>query len=209
MSEAYKLLSLAIAKANDSLGDVIKQKTSMRLDNYTVGMYTPGASLGKQILWYYLGAPLVSSYLITNSGFKCWILTCFGAQIGKGVRIKQGVRIKFPWRLAIGDFVWLGENCWLDNVALITIDSHCCISQNVYLCTGNHDWRDPNFKLRDTPIKIEEGCWIGAQAIVGPGITVGKGAVLCLGSVAFTSLESMKIYAGNPAQLIKERQINN
>jgi putative colanic acid biosynthesis acetyltransferase WcaF len=178
----------------------------MRLDRYTVGAYSPGAPLWQQIAWYYVGSPLVSSYWIVDSKFKCWILRCFGATIGEGVRIKQGVKIKFPWRLIVGDFVWLGENCWIDNVAQVNIESHSCISQEVYLCTGNHDWQDPSFQLKDLPIHIEEGCWLAARATVGPGVTVGRGAVLCLGSVTGRSLVAMTIYAGNPAQPIKQRQ---
>jgi putative colanic acid biosynthesis acetyltransferase WcaF len=181
----------------------------MRLDQYTVGNYSPGTALWKRIAWYYLGSPLVKSYFLTNSDLKCWILRCFGSQVGKGVRIKTGVNIKFPWRLIVGDFVWLGENCWIDNVAMVTIDSHSCISQGVYLCTGNHDWSDPNFRLKDAPIQIQEGCWIAARTVIGPGVTVGKGAVLCLGGVACQSLEPMKIYAGNPAQVIKIRKISS
>ena len=181
----------------------------MRLDRYTVGAYSPGATLWKQVAWYYLGSPLVSSYWIVGSGFKCWVLRCFGAQVGEGVRIKPGVKVKFPWRLVVGDFVWLGENCWIDNVALVTIDSHACISQDVYLCTGNHDWSSPSFELKDTPIYVGEGCWIAARAMVGPGVTLGRGAVLCLGSVAARSLEPMTIYAGNPAQPIKKRQMRS
>jgi putative colanic acid biosynthesis acetyltransferase WcaF len=179
----------------------------MQLHQYTVGVYTPGAALWKQIFWYYLGSPVVSSRLITDSIFKCWILRCFGAQVGEGVRIKPGLRVKFPWRLTIGNFVWLGENCWIDNVATVSIESHTAISQDVYFCTGNHDWSDPNFQLKDAPIYVGEGCWIAARAIIGPGITIGKGAVLCLGSVAYRSLEPMTIYAGNPAQAIKQRQM--
>jgi putative colanic acid biosynthesis acetyltransferase WcaF len=179
----------------------------MRLDEYTVGSYSPGAPLWQQIAWYYIGSPLVSSYWLVDSNFKCWLLRCFGAEVGKGVRIKPGVRIKFPWRLAIGDFVWLGENCWIDNIAKVTIDSHSCISQEVYLCTGNHDWQDPSFQLKDLPIHIEEGCWLAARATVGPGVTLGRGAVLCLGSVTGRSLMAMTVYAGNPAQPIKQRQI--
>jgi putative colanic acid biosynthesis acetyltransferase WcaF len=178
----------------------------MRLDRYTVGTYSPGSPLWKQVAWYYLGSPLVSSYWVVGSSFKCWLLRCFGSQVGTGVRIKQGVKIKFPWRLVVGDFVWLGENCWIDNVAAVTIDSHACISQDVYLCTGNHDWSSPTFELRASPIHIGEGCWIAARAMVGPGVKLGNGAVLCMGSVAGRSLAPMTIYAGNPAQPIKERR---
>ncbi len=179
----------------------------MRLDEYTVGSYSPGAPLWQQIAWYYLGSPLVSSYWIVDSSFKCWVLRCFGAAIGEGVRIKHGVKIKFPWRLTVGDFVWLGENCWIDNVAQVKIGSHCCLSQEVYLCTGNHDWGDPAFGLKDMPIDIEEECWIAARATIGPGVTLGRGAVLCLGSVTGRSLMAMTVYGGNPAQPIKQREI--
>jgi putative colanic acid biosynthesis acetyltransferase WcaF len=181
----------------------------MRLDKYTVGAYSPGAPLWQQVAWYYLGSPLVSSYLIASSGFKSWVLRCFGAQIGVGVRIKSGLKVKFPWRLVVGDFVWLGEDCWIDNVAIVKIESHCCLSQSVYLCTGNHDWNSQSFELKDAPIQLGEGCWLAARSTVGPGVTIGRGAVLCLGSVANRSLAPMTIYAGNPARSIKTRKIGH
>lgn len=179
----------------------------MRLDNYTLGSYTPGAALWRQLLWYFAGEPLLRSYWLPFSGLKVWILRSFGAKIGQQVRIKPGVRVKFPWRLSVGDYVWIGENAWLDNLAPIEIESHVCISQDVYLCTGNHNWSHPDFQLITGPIKIEQGSWIAARAIIGPGVTVGKGAVLGLGSVTGRSLQPMTIYAGNPAQPLKQRII--
>ncbi|ELS30938.1 MULTISPECIES: WcaF family extracellular polysaccharide biosynthesis acetyltransferase [Pseudanabaena] len=179
----------------------------MRLDRYTTGKYTIGATITKQLLWYFIGAPLVRSYLIPFSWLKVTILRWFGAEIGQGVRIKTGVKIKFPWRLIVKDFVWIGEDVWLDNLDLITIESHCCISQGVYLCTGNHDWCDRHFALRTAPIYIETGSWIAARATVGAGVRVGQGAVLGMGSVATRSLEPMTIYLGNPAIAIKSRKI--
>ncbi|MBF2097422.1 MAG: colanic acid biosynthesis acetyltransferase WcaF [Gloeomargaritaceae cyanobacterium C42_A2020_066] len=179
----------------------------VRLDQYTLGDYTPGAPLWQQLLWYGLGAPLFRSYSLPSSSLKVWLLRRFGAQIGQGVRIKPGVQVKFPWRLQVGNYVWLGEGAWLDNVAPITVGDHVCISQAVYLCTGNHDWSDPHFQLRPAAITLESGCWLGARAVVGPGVTVGTGAVLTLGSVATRDLEPMTIYAGNPAQPLKTRHI--
>ncbi len=179
----------------------------MRLDRYTTGTYRIGASLIKQLLWYFIGAPLLRSYLIPFSNLKVNILRWFGAEVGKAVRIKTGVRVKFPWRLVIKDFVWIGEDVWLDNLDLITIESHCCISQGVYLCTGNHEWCDRDFGLRTAPIYIESGSWIGARAVIAAGVRVGQGAVLGLGSVATRSLEPMTIYSGNPAIAIKSRKI--
>nr|WP_242067116.1 putative colanic acid biosynthesis acetyltransferase [Leptolyngbya sp. FACHB-711] len=181
----------------------------MQLDRYTVGSYTPGAPYWKQLLWYFIGSPLVQSYWLPMSAIKVWILRRFGAQMGQGVRIKPGVRVKFPWRLSIGDYVWLGEDAWIDNLAPITVDSHVCISQSVYLCTGNHDWSHPQFELKIAPIHIAESSWIAARAIIGPGVTVGKGAVLGLGGVTGRSLEAMTIYSGNPAQPIKVRKMKS
>jgi putative colanic acid biosynthesis acetyltransferase WcaF len=181
----------------------------MKLDRYTSDPYTPGAPYWKQLLWYFIGSPLVQSYALPISTLKVQLLRCFGAQIGAGVKIKPGVRIKFPWRLRVGDHTWIGENAWIDNLALVTIDSHVCISQGVYLCTGNHDWNHPQFQLKLGAIYIEEGSWIAARSVIGPGVTVGKGAVLTLGGVAARSLEPLTIYAGNPAQPIKSRQPND
>lgn len=179
----------------------------MHLNQYTTGDYTPGASLLKQLLWFFLGDSLVQSNLIPFSNFKVWILRGFGARIGRGVRIKPGVKVKFPWRLTVGNYCWIGEDAWLDNVAPIALEDHVCLSQGVYLCTGNHDWSDPSFQLIHASIYIEAGSWIAARAIVGPGVTIGQGATLCLGSVASRSLEPMTIYAGNPALPIKKRII--
>ncbi|MDZ8236390.1 MAG: WcaF family extracellular polysaccharide biosynthesis acetyltransferase [Nostoc sp. ChiQUE01a] len=179
----------------------------MRLDSYTVGNYIPGAPYWKQLLWYFLGSPLVQSRLLPMSGLKVLLLRTFGAKIGQGVCIKPGVRIKFPWRLIVSDYVWIGEDAWIDNLALVTIESHVCLSQGVYLCTGNHDWNHPDFQLITAPIYIQQSSWIAAKAVIGPGVTVGRGAVLTLGGVASSSLESMTIYAGNPAQAIKQRKL--
>ena len=179
----------------------------MRLDQYTVPRDTPGAPFVKQLLWFFVGDRIVQTAWLPISAIKVSILRLFGATIGKGVRIKNGVRVKFPWRLTIGDYAWIGEDTWIDNLAEITIEENVCLSQGVYLCTGNHDWRSPTFDLRLGKIHIKPSAWIGAKAVVGPGVIIETGAVLALGSVATTSLETMTIYSGNPAQPLKQRII--
>lgn len=169
--------------------------------------YTPGAALWKQLLWYYLGDPLVRSYALPFSGLKVLLLRSFGATLGIGIRIKPGVKIKFPWRLTIGNHCWLGEDVWIDNLAMVTLEDHVCLSQGVYLCTGNHDWSKPTFDLRLGEIHLKSGSWVAAQAKVGPGVTLGEGSILSLGSVATQSLQPWTIYSGNPAQAIKQRVI--
>lgn len=183
---------------------------SVQLAQYSPGdSYSPGASLVKQLLWYYLGSPLVTSYWLPASDVKVWLLRQFGAHVGSGVRIKPGVRIKFPWRLSVADDCWIGEGAWIDNLAPVTIGSNVCLSQGVYLCTGNHDWSKSTFDLRLGSITVESNVWIGAQAVVGPGATIREGAVLTLNSVASQSLEPWRIYAGNPCRPVKERLIKD
>ena len=122
--------------------------------------------------------------------------------------IKPEVKITFPWKLTLGDHVWLGEECWLLNLAPITLGSHVCISQRAFLCTGNHDYTSPSFDLITKPITVEAGAWIGAGAFVGPGVTVGTHAVLTAGSVATKDLEPYGIYRGNPGTMQKSRKLN-
>jgi putative colanic acid biosynthesis acetyltransferase WcaF len=131
----------------------------------------------------------------------------FGAKIGTGCRIRPGVQIKYPWKLTIGDHVWLGEHCWIDNIAEVTIGSHVCISQGAFLCTGNHNYNSSGFGLIMKPILIEDGVWIGAKSIVSPGVTCSSHSMLTAGSVATKKMEANGIYQGNPAVLVKQRSI--
>lgn len=139
------------------------------------------------------------------NGLKVRLLSAFGAKVGKGVLIKPGVHIKFPWKLSIGNHVWIGEKAWIDNLAPVTIADHVCISQEAYLLTGNHNYKKATFDLMTQPIVLEAGSWIGARSVVCPGVTVGAGAILTVGSVATKDLEANGIYQGNPAVKIRAR----
>jgi len=160
-------------------------------------------------LWYLFGSPIVRSNAFPFSKLKCVVLRLFGARIGRNVYIKPGVRIKFPWYLCVGDNTWIGEDVWIDNLAEVSIGSHVCISQAAYLCTGNHDWKAANMKLFRRPIVLEEGCWVGARAVVGPGVTVGVCAIASIGSVVIRDIPPYQIWSGNPATLTRERVVHS
>jgi putative colanic acid biosynthesis acetyltransferase WcaF len=157
-----------------------------------------------EAIWMVTQALFVSSWL-PGSAHRRLLLKLFGARIGEGVVIKPNVRIKFPWRLEISDHSWIGEDVWIDNLALVTIGSNACISQGAYLCTGSHDWSSPAFDLIVKPITIGDGAWIAAKSTVGPGVSVGKGAVLGLGSTTSKDLDAWCIYSGAPAEFVKKR----
>ncbi|WP_421693789.1 DapH/DapD/GlmU-related protein [Aestuariivirga sp.] len=129
-------------------------------------------------IWYFINYALLNSSIPWPSRFKSWLLRLFGAQVGKYVVIKPRVRIKSPWFFSIGDNSWIGEDCWIDNHLYVKIGSDCCISQGAYLCTGNHDFNEHDFRFRGRSIVIEEGCWIGARCTVLPGTRIGRMAVV-------------------------------
>jgi len=168
--------------------------------------YRPGP-FWKRTLWYFLGEPLVASHWMPSSGLRVRLLRLFGARIGKGVTIKPGVRVKYPWFLLTGDDCWIGEFCWIDNLTTVRLGNDVCLSQGAYLCTGNHDWKDPAFGLIVEPIQCMDGSWAGAKSILGPGAVLGRGAVAGAGAVVSGYIPDFQIFAGNPAQFIRERVI--
>ncbi len=139
---------------------------------------------------------------------KRLLLRLFGATVGKGLIIKPNVNIKYPWRLTIGDHVWLGEEVWIDSLDEVFIGDHVCISQGAMLECGNHDYSRPGFDLMTQAIRVERGTWIGAKSFVGPGVTIGEHAVLSVASVTTTDLDANYIYRGNPAVKVRERHIH-
>jgi putative colanic acid biosynthesis acetyltransferase WcaF len=180
------------------------RESIVHLSKYDNHNFDRGRPRWVEALWLFVQALFVSSWL-PGASHRRWFLKRFGARVGENVDLKPGLRVKFPWRLYIGDFVWVGEDAWIDNLADAEIGSHCCISQGTYLCTGSHDWSAPTFDLIVKPIRIENGAWIAARAVVGPGVTVGEGAVLGLGSVATRDLVPWTVYQGCPAEPVRER----
>ena len=180
---------------------------SVDLSRFANTGFDRGASRFQEALWVLVRCLFFAPALPWPSALRVFWLRRFGAKIGTGVVIRPRVNIHFPWRLVVGDHVWLGEECWLLNLAPITIGSHVCLSQRAFLCTGNHDFSSPTFDLIVKPIEVAAGAWIGAGAFVGPGVKVGSHAVLTAGSVATKNLPASGIYRGNPAVFVKDRII--
>jgi putative colanic acid biosynthesis acetyltransferase WcaF len=111
----------------------------------------------------------------------------------------SGPTIYLPWRLEIGSHSWIGEEVFILNYATAQIGSHACVSQRAFLCTGNHDFRDPEFAFRGGAISVGDGAWIGAAVFVAPGAKVGDEAVVVAGSVVLKDLPAGMICSGNPA----------
>jgi putative colanic acid biosynthesis acetyltransferase WcaF len=171
--------------------------------------YRPGRPALFCALWFFAGLPLLRCALIPSSKFRVWLLRLFGARLGAGLVIKPGVRVKYPWLLHTGDHCWIGEDCWIDNLAPVRLGSSVCVSQGAYFCTGNHDWTDPAFGLMVGSISVGDGAWIGARALIAPGTVVGEGAVVAAGAVATKRIPPYAVYAGNPAGLVGIRELRS
>jgi putative colanic acid biosynthesis acetyltransferase WcaF len=106
------------------------------------------------------------------------LLRLFGAEIGQNVLIRHRVRVLWPWKLTIGNNCWIGEDAWVLNLEPVSIGHDVCVSQGAFLCTGSHDMTSPSFEYDNGPITIGDGVWLGAQAMVLRGVTIGPGSVI-------------------------------
>lgn len=176
------------------------------LKTYNNNGYSSGNFLAR-IIWYFFNAIFFKSSFFPFYSFKRVILKLFGADIGVNVIIKPNVNIKYPWKLKVGDYVWIGEGVWIDNLDFVSIGSNCCISQGALLLCGNHNYSKSSFDLMVKPIVLAEGVWIGAKSVVCQGVIIGSHGVLSAGSVLSKDIKPYNIYRGNPAEKFKTRVI--
>ncbi len=135
------------------------------------------------------------------------LLRLFGAQIGPGAMVYGSARIWLPAHLIMGAGATLGPKVECYAMAAIRIGDRAIISQGAHLCAGTHDFRDPDFQLVARQITIGTCAWIAAEAFVGPGVTIGEGAVLGARGCAFKDLDSWTVYSGNPCVSVGSREI--
>lgn len=175
------------------------------LTQFDNSCYSPGRSRLVIAIWYFVNVLFLKNPLNPSSKFKVVLLRLFGAKVGVGVNLKPSINIKYPWNLEIGDYSWIGENVWIDSLDKVRIGNNVCLSQGTYLCTGNHDWSDCAFGLVVKPVEVEDGAWVGAGAIVLPGVTIATHSVITAGAVVSQGTEPYMIYSGNPAVFIRKR----
>jgi len=176
------------------------------LNSFNNSWYKPGRKKVVLVLWYFTNLLFFRSFFPLY-GAKRGLLRLFGARVGKGVIIKPHVSIKYPWKLSLGDYAWIGESVWIDNLAQVTLGKNSCVSQGALLLCGNHNYKKSSFDLIVEEIVLEEGAWAGAKTVVCPGVRMGSHSLLTVGSIATSNLEPYFIYQGNPAIKVKERVI--
>lgn len=137
------------------------------------------------------------------------LLRLFGAKIGKGAHPHPSARIWAPWNLEMGDHSCLGFHTDCYCVAKIRIGNHATVSQYSYLCAASHDIEKPDMPLMMAPIMIGDGAWVAADVFVGPGVTVGEGAVVGARASILRDVEPWTVVAGNPARVLRKRVLQD
>lgn len=141
--------------------------------------------------------------------FHSWralLLRVFGATMGSNCHFYPGSKVWAPWNLICSDKVSAADGVEIYNPAPIRFGSHAILSQQAFVCGATHDYDDPAFPLIAYSMTFGDYSWICARASVAPGVDVGEGAVLGLGSVATRDLAPWTVYGGVPAVKVKERQ---
>lgn len=182
-------------------------KLKVQNKNFDNNWYYPGRPFYFILSWYFINSFVFNSYLIPCNWIKISLLRLFGATIGEGVIIKPHVNIKYPWNLMIGNYVWIGESVWIDNLHLVNIGNNVTISQGALLLSGSHNYKKSTFDLILGEITLEDGVWIASKSVVSSGVTCKTHSILTLNSVATSDLDEYGVYRGNPAQKCRQRVI--
>jgi putative colanic acid biosynthesis acetyltransferase WcaF len=138
--------------------------------------------------------------------WRNFLLRCFGARIGRDVHIYRTVTVVIPWHLEVGDYAAIGDHAFVYNLGQIRIGERATISHRTHLCAGTHDYRRADFPLIKAPIEIGAQAWVCAEAFVGPGVTLGEGAIVGACAVAVKDVPPWTIVGGNPAKVLKQRE---
>tara|TARA_R110000868_G_scaffold78900_1_gene224681 strand:- start:572 stop:1117 length:546 start_codon:yes stop_codon:yes gene_type:complete len=156
-------------------------------------------------LWWLVQATLFAWSPQFLYRWRCFLLRCFGAKIGKHVIIRPSVVVTYPWKLTIGDYAWVGDNVELYTLGPISIGTNAVVSQGSYLCTGSHDYQSQAFDIYAQSIVVEDEAWVATDVYIAPGVIIGKGAVIGARSSVFKSMPSNMICLGSPAKPVKPR----
>jgi putative colanic acid biosynthesis acetyltransferase WcaF len=182
----------------------VMQKKSLDIAANREAFKYPGKIQIKRFLWGLI-KPLFRYSPRTFFSFRNFLLKLFGAKIGSNVHIYNSVIIYMPWNLEINDWSSIGEYAFIYNLGHVFIGSQVTISHLAHLCAGTHDYEDPAMPLLKPPIFIGDQAWICTEAFVGPGVTVGEGAVIGARAVVVNDVSPWTVVAGNPALIVKQR----
>lgn len=123
-------------------------------------------------------------------------------KLPKGTYIIPPIQIDFARQMTLGENVFINHSCTCMSAGGITIDDHVQIGPEVTMVTTNHDFQD-RYTLKCQGIHLKKNVWIGARAVILPGVTVGENAVIAGGAVVINDVDSNTVVGGNPAKVLK------
>lgn len=139
---------------------------------------------------------------------KCWLLKRAGVKIGKNVRICSSAKILGNGKLAVGDNTWIGHECLIICSSNIKIGSNVDIAPRVYIGTGTHivDVNSKNVAGAgiSKDVVVGDGCWIGVNSIILPGVSIEEKVIVAAGSVVTKDILTLNLVGGVPAKPIKK-----
>lgn len=141
--------------------------------------------------------------------FRLFVYSLAGIKISKGSRIHIGARFFYPANIKIGKGSIIGDNAFLDGRDRLTIGDHVDIASSVAIYNSEHDINSEDFHAVNEPVEIGDFVFIGARAIILPGVKIGKGAVVAAGAVVTKDVSEYAIVGGVPAEVIGERKVKD
>jgi maltose O-acetyltransferase len=130
-------------------------------------------------------------------------------KIGSGSTLHMGARFYDTFNIEIGEDSIIGEGAVLDGRDRLVIGNHVDIASEVMIYNAQHDVRSQDFHAVQAPVTIQDYVFIGPRAIVLPGVTIKKGAIVGAGAVVTKDVEGGAIVGGVPAKQIGERGIKD
>jgi len=152
----------------------------------------------------------ICSFLLLDNAasgrLRVKLLCALGAKAGRNVNVRGGLIVLEWFNFTFGDNVYVGSQCTLDGAAEIVIGNEVNLAYGVMIITGTHHIGPTQRRAGQTsphPVKIGDGCWVGARATILPGVTIGNGAVIGAASVVTRDVPPDTVVTGNPARVVR------
>lgn len=166
------------------------------------------AKIGRRVKAILLEFEVMILHWIGNvpiHNFRRFFYRLAGVKIGRGSAIHTGTRFYYPGNISIGRDSIIGEGALLDGREKLAIGDHVDIASEVMIYNSEHDINGPEFYPIKEPVAINDYAFIGARAIILPGVKIGRGAVVASGAVVTKDVGDLEIVGGVPARPIGKR----